>query len=159
MSIYNIRVEDKDKKVVSIEKYKGKVLLIVNTATNCIFTPQYDELQKLYDLYHKRGFEILDFPSNQFANQAPDTIEEIDKFCAKEYETSFPRFDKINVNGSEESILYTYLKKHQRGIFNKEIKWNFTKFLIDKNGNVVKRYSPQAKPTKISKEIEKLLER
>lgn len=159
MGLYQIRVEDVNKKVVSFERYKGKVLLIVNTATKCFFTPQYDELQELYDKYNKRGFEVLDFPCNQFANQAPESIEDINENCIEKYETSFPRFDKINVNGDEESILYTYLKKHQKGFFGKEIKWNFTKFLIDKNGNVVKRYAPTVKPNRIAKDIEKLLKK
>lgn len=158
MELYKIRVEDINKKVVSLEKYKGKVLLIVNTATKCFFTPQYDALQNLYEKFNNKGFEILDFPCNQFGNDAPENIEEIDEFCTKKYDTTFPRFDKINVNGSEESILYTYLKKHQRGLFNKRIKWNFTKFLIDQKGMVVKRFSPRVKPQKIEKYIKKLLE-
>lgn len=157
MSLYKIRVEDVNKNVVSFERYKGRVLLIVNTATKCFFTPQYEELQELYEKYSDRGFEILDFPCNQFANQAPESIEDINKVCIDKYETSFPRFDKVNVNGDEESILYTYLKKYQKGFFGKKIKWNFTKFLIDRKGNVVKRYSPNVKPVKISKDIEKLL--
>lgn len=158
MELYKIRVEDINKKVVSLEKYKGKVLLIVNTATKCFFTPQYDALQNLYEKFNNKGFEILDFPCNQFGNDAPENIEEIDEFCTKKYDTTFPRFDKINVNGSEESILYIYLKKHQRGLFNKRIKWNFTKFLIDQKGMVVKRFSPRVKPQKIEKYIKKLLE-
>ncbi len=158
MELYKIRVEDINKKVVSLEKYKGKVLLIVNTATKCFFTPQYDALQNLYEKFNNKGFEILDFPCNQFGNDAPENIEEIDEFCTEKYDTTFPRFDKINVNGSEESILYTYLKKHQRGFFNKRIKWNFTKFLIDQKGMVVKRFSPRVKPQKIEKYIKKLLE-
>lgn len=158
MELYKIRVEDINKKVVSLEKYKGKVLLIVNTATKCFFTPQYDALQNLYEKFNNKGFEILDFPCNQFGNDSPENIEEIDEFCTEKYDTTFPRFDKINVNGSEESILYTYLKKHQRGLFNKRIKWNFTKFLIDQKGMVVKRFSPRVKPQKIEKYIIKLLE-
>lgn len=156
MSLYQIRVEDINNKVIELEHYKGKVLLIVNTATKCFFTPQYDGLQTLYDTFAKRGFEILDFPTNQF-NDAPDAINEIDKFCVEKYETTFPRFQKVNVNGKDESILFTYLKRHQKGLFNTKIKWNFTKFLVDQEGHVIKRYSPRIKPSKIAKDIEKLL--
>lgn len=158
MSLYQIRVEDINDNVVELKKYKGKVLLIVNTATECFFTKQYEGLQKLYEMYNKKGFEILDFPCNQFGKDAPGTIEDIDDFCTKEFNTSFPRFGKIDVNGEDESILYTYLKRHEKGLFNQKIKWNFTKFLVDQNGKVIKRYSPRVKPTNIAKDIEKLLE-
>lgn len=157
MSLYQIRVEDNNNNEVLFSKFKGKVLLIVNTATECFFTPQYEELQELYDKFHKRGFEILDFPCNQFGNDAPGSDKEINDYCTIKFKTTFPRFEKINVNGDDESILYTYLKKHQKGFFNKNIKWNFTKFLVDKNGKVIKRYSPRIKPMKISKDIEQLL--
>ena len=157
MSLYQIKLEDINNNVVELEKYRGKVLLIVNTATKCFFTPQYEGLQWLYKKYQENGLEILDFPCNQFAKQAPGTIEEIDKFCVNNYNTSFPRFAKINVNGEDESILYTYLKRHEKGLFNKKIKWNFTKFLVDQEGRVIKRYSPLVKPVKISKDIQKLL--
>ena len=157
MSLYQIKLEDINNNVVELEKYRGKVLLIVNTATKCFFTPQYESLQWLYKKNQENGLEILDFPCNQFAKQAPGTIEEIDKFCVNNYNTSFPRFAKINVNGEDESILYTYLKRHEKGLFNKKIKWNFTKFLVDQEGRVIKRYSPLVKPVKISKDIQKLL--
>lgn len=157
MSLYQIRVEDINNNIVELEKYKGQVLLIVNTATNCIFTPQYEGLQELYNKFHERGFEILDFPCNQFANQAPGTIEEINKFCVEKFETLFPRFHKVDVNGDDEFILFTYLKRHQKGLFCKKIKWNFTKFLVDQKGKVIKRYPPYVKPSKIAKDIEKLL--
>lgn len=157
MSLYQIKLEDINNNVVELEKYRGKVLLIVNTATKCFFTPQYEGLQWLYKKYQENGLEILDFPCNQFAKQAPGTIEEIDKFCVNNFDTSFPRFAKINVNGEDESILYTYLKRHEKGLFNKKIKWNFTKFLVDQEGRVIKRYSPLVKPVKISKDIQKLL--
>ena len=157
MSLYQIKVEDINNQVVELGQYKGKVLLIVNTATKCFFTPQYDGLQKLYEAYQKQGFEILDFPCNQFANDAPGSIEDIDEFCVKTYETTFPRFQKINVNGEDESILYTYLKRHEKGFLNQKIKWNFTKFLVNQEGRVIKRYSPRVKPNKIAKDIEKLL--
>ena len=156
MSLYQIRVEDKDNNVVTLDIYKGKVLLIVNTATTCFFTPQYDGLQKLYDKFKDQGFEILDFPSNQFKD-AKDSIETIDEFCVKNYKTDFKRFSKVEVNGPEESILYTYLKRHQKGFLNKTIKWNFTKFLVDQNGRVIKRYAPLVKPEKIAKDIQRLL--
>lgn len=157
MSIYQIRVEDINNNVVSFSRYKGKVLLIVNTATECFFTPQYEELQKLYEMYKDKEFEILDFPCNQFGKDAPGSNEEINDFCTVKFQTTFPRFEKINVNGDDESILYTYLKRHQKGFFNKKIKWNFTKFLVDKNGKVIKRYSPRVKPMDIVEDIEKLL--
>lgn len=157
MNIYQIAVEDVNGKAVVLEKYKGKVLLIVNTATKCIFTPQYELLQKIYDAYKDRGFEILDFPCNQFMNQAPGTEEEIKKFCSEKYFTTFDRFAKTNVNGPDENLLYTYLKRTKSGFLSSRIKWNFTKFLIDRNGNVIKRFGPNVKPTKIAKYIEKLL--
>jgi len=157
MSLYQIRVEDINNNVCGLDHYKGKVLLVVNTATECFFTPQYEGLQALYDMFYDRGFEVLDFPCNQFGKQAPGSIEEINKFCVDKYVTKFPRFQKVNVNGEEESILFTYLKRHEKGFINRKIKWNFTKFLIDQNGRVIKRYSPRVKPEKIAKDIEKLL--
>lgn len=159
MSLYQIKVEDIHNNVVELEQFKGKVLLIVNTATQCFFTPQYEGLQWLYNQYQSKGFEILDFPCNQFGKDAPGSIEDINKFCVEKFETTFPRFLKIDVNGNDESILYTYLKRHTKGLFNKKIKWNFTKFLIDQEGRVVKRYSPLVKPQKIAHDIEKLLNR
>ena len=157
MSLYQIRAEDINNQLVEFDQFKGKVLLIVNTATKCFFTPQYEGLQSLYNQFHDRGFEILDFPSNQFANQAPGDIEQINQFCVEKFETTFPRFQKVNVNGQDEFILFTYLKRHQKGFFNKRIKWNFTKFLVDQNGRVIKRYAPHVKPSKIAAHIEKLL--
>lgn len=157
MSLYQIRVEDINSDVLALEQYKGKVLLIVNTATECFFTPQYEGLQALYHKFHDRGFEVLDFPCNQFGKQAPGSIEDINKFCVDTFVTTFPRFQKINVNGEDESILFTYLKRHEKGFINRKIKWNFTKFLVDQNGRVIKRYSPRVKPEKIAKDIEKLL--
>lgn len=157
MGLYEIRVEDMNNQVRKFEDYKGKVLLIVNTATACMFTPQYKGLQELYDAYHDQGFEVLDFPCNQFRNQAPGTVEEINEFCENRFETSFPRFQKIYVNGDDESILFTYLKRHEKGFINRRIKWNFTKFLVDQNGRVIKRYSPNVKPKRIAKDIERLL--
>lgn len=157
MSIYDFTVKDVKGNEVSLENYKGKVLLIVNTATGCGFTPQYEGLEKLYEEYRDRGFEILDFPCNQFKNQAPGTNEEIQSFCQLNYHTQFQTFAKIEVNGEHESPLYTYLKAQQKGIGGSKIKWNFTKFLVDREGNVVGRFSTQTEPAKIAGDIEKLL--
>lgn len=159
MSLYQIRVEDINNNVIVLEQYKGKVMLIVNTATECFFTPQYEGLEELYKKFHKSGFEVLDFPCNQFGKQASESIEKIDEFCVKKFETTFPRFQKVNVNGEDESILFTYLKRHEKGFLNKRIKWNFTKFLVDQRGRVIKRYSPRVKPQKIAADIEKLLQK
>jgi glutathione peroxidase len=159
MNIYAITVKDMHEKEVTLNEFRGKVLLIVNTATGCGFTPQYKGLQELYAAYQKKGFEILDFPCNQFGHQAPGTEVEIDNFCTSEYHTTFPRFSKIDVNGDSESPLYTFLKNQQKGILgSKNIKWNFTKFLIDKMGNVVKRFGPDKKPEAIEPDIINLLE-
>ncbi len=157
MKIYDINVKGLYGQDVSMKDYQGKVLLIVNTATGCGFTPQYDGLQKLYEEYKDKGFEILDFPCNQFGNQAPGTEVEINNFCTINFGTNFPRFSKIDVNGSDESPLYTFLKKEKGGLLGSKIKWNFTKFLVDKNGDVVKRYAPTDKPESIRKDIEALL--
>lgn len=155
--IYDIVVKDNKGNDVKLDKYKDKVLLIVNTATKCGFTPQYDGLEDLYKEYKDRGFEILDFPCNQFANQAPENDEEIDNFCALNFGTSFDRFAKIDVNGENESPLYTYLKKEEGGFLGSKIKWNFTKFLVNRKGKVIKRFAPNTKPDKIRQDIESLL--
>lgn len=157
MSIYDFKVTAKDGSEVAMSQFKGKVLLIVNTATGCGFTPQYKGLQELYDKYKERGFEILDFPCNQFGHQAPGTIEEIDNFCTLRYKTTFPRFAKIDVNGENEEPLYRFLKGEQGGFMGDNIKWNFTKFLIARDGSVVERYAPVTKPEKIEETILKLL--
>jgi len=157
MNIYDIKVKKSQNEEVSMGDYRGKVLLVVNTATGCGFTPQYDGLQKLYEKYNDQGFEILDFPSNQFANQAPGTDAEINSFCTINFGTTFPRFSKVEVNGQNESPLYTSLKKAKGGFLGSNIKWNFTKFLIDRNGNVVKRYKPTDKPEKLENDIKELL--
>lgn len=157
MSIYNLKVKDKNGNEVSMSQYKGKVLLIVNTATGCGFTPQYEGLQSLYENYKDKGFEILDFPCNQFGNQAPGSNEEIANFCSLKYNTTFETFGKIDVNGENEDPLFTYLKENKKGLFGSKVKWNFTKFLVDKNGNVVERYSPTDKPEKLEKDIVNLL--
>lgn len=156
--IYNIEVENQDGTKEKLEKYKGKVLLIVNTATKCGFTKQYTELEELYEKYNDRGFEILDFPCNQFFMQAPGTDEEINTICSLKYNTKFKRYHKIDVNGKNATELYTYLKNNY---INKErsvrIKWNFTKFLVNKKGEVVGRYEPKTTPKEIERDIERLL--
>jgi len=158
MTIYDLTVKDIDGNDFSLSLLKGKILLIVNTATGCGFTPQYTGLQKLYDAYKDKGLEILDFPCNQFLNQAPGTEKEINSFCTLKYNTTFRRFSKINVNGKNESALYTYLKSQTKGfIGTKRIKWNFTKFLIDAEGKTLKRCSPATKPEIIETDIKKLL--
>jgi glutathione peroxidase-family protein len=136
-SIYDFTVKDDAGKNVSLAEYKGKVLLIVNTATRCGFTPQYKDLEPLYQKYHAQGFEILDFPCNQFGQQAPGTIQEIHSFCTTNFDIHFPQFDKIDVNGENAHPLYTWLKAQAGG---GDIKWNFTKFLVGRDGKVIKRY-------------------
>ena len=176
-SVYDFKVVDDSGKEVSLADYKGKVLLIVNTATRCGFTPQYTELEALYEKYRAEGLEILDFPCNQFGQQAPGSIQEIHQFCTANFNIEFPQFDKIDVNGPQESPLYTFLKS-QKGfggfdlndktgqlldnMFKKQnpdyaqsddIKWNFTKFLISRDGRVIKRYEPTDKISDIEANI------
>jgi glutathione peroxidase len=158
MGVYDYTMTDNNGRAVSFESFVGKVLLIVNTATGCGFTPQYAGLQRLYETFSGRGFESLDFPCNQFGNQAPGTDEEIERFCAVRYHTIFPRFAKIEVNGDNASPLYTYLKSQQKGVLTPDIKWNFIKFLVDRHGAVTARFAPTKKPESLAKEIEKLLE-
>jgi len=158
MTIYDLTVKDIDGNDFSLSLLKGKIILIVNTATGCGFTPQYTGLQKLYDAYKDKGLEILDFPCNQFLNQAPGTEKEINNFCILKYNTTFRRFSKINVNGKNESALYTFLKNQTKGFLGiKRIKWNFAKFLINAEGKTIKRYSPAIKPEIIETDIKKLL--
>lgn len=157
MSIYDFKVQDAQGAEVELSEYKGKVLLVVNTATGCGFTPQYDGLQDLYEKYQAQGFEILDFPCNQFANQAPGTEEEIVDFCQSRYGVTFRQFAKIDVNGANEAPLYKYLKSQKGGVFGSGIKWNFTKFLIDREGNVVERFGSATTPEKIDAKVKELL--
>lgn len=179
MSIYDYTVKNRKGENVSISEFKGKVLLIVNTATGCGFTPQYEGLEKLYKAYHNKGLEILDFPCNQFGNQAPGSDDEIHEFCTLKYNTTFDQFAKVDVNGENEIPLYTYIKNEipeetVEGIKNKmamkaiekissttkkpgDIKWNFTKFLVNREGNVVARFVPTDTPDKIEKKIKELL--
>ena len=176
-NIYNFTVKNEAGNDVSLSEYKGKVMLIVNTATRCGFTPQYKDLEALYEKYHQAGLEILDFPCNQFGNQAPGTVKEIREFCTANFGTQFTQFDKIEVNGENESPLYTYLKaqkgfggfdlndrtgklldemlKKQDADYAQKssIKWNFTKFLVSRDGKVLKRYEPTDKLTDIDRDI------
>lgn len=176
MSIYQYSVKDAFQKEVSLGDYQGKVLLIVNTATKCGLTPQYAGLEKLYETYNSKGFEILDFPCNQFMNQAPGSDEELSSFCQLNFGTTFKTFAKIDINGESAHPLYKYLKsvnnedveKKEKGFIGKlldlakpsnegEIKWNFTKFLINRNGEVVERFAPTVKPEDLASAIERVL--
>ena len=157
MSIYDFVMKSAKGEEVSLSEFQGKVLLIVNTATGCGFTPQYEGLEKLYELYKDQGFVVLDFPCNQFGNQAPGTEEEIVSFCQRKYKVSFPQFAKICVNGPDEAPLYKFLKSQKGGVFGDKIKWNFTKFLVDREGQVVERYASTTKPEKIEAKIKELL--
>ena len=157
MSFYDYTIKGRAGEDVSLSDYKGKVLLVVNTATGCGFTPQYEGLQKLYDSHQDKGFEILDFPCNQFANQAPGTNDEIQSFCTLNYGTTFPRFAKIDVNGKNASDLFKFLKKEKGSVLGSSIKWNFTKFLIDREGNVVKRFAPTVTPEKLAEKVKEVL--
>jgi len=179
MSIYDIKVKNRQGEEISMGDFKGKVLIIVNTATGCGFTPQYEGLEKLYKSYHDKGLEVLDFPCNQFGKQAPGTDDEIHSFCTLKYNTTFDQFQKIDVNGDNASPLFVFLKEQIKedvidGLKNKmamkgievisstckkegDIKWNFTKFLVDKEGKVVGRYSPTMKPEEFEDKIKELL--
>jgi glutathione peroxidase len=142
----------------ALDRYRGKVLLIVNTASECGFTPQYAGLQQLYARFAARGFEVLGFPCNQFGKQEPGDAAQIGAFCEKNFGVTFPMFEKIDVKGANAHPLYRYLTSERRGLFGtKAIKWNFTKFLVDRDGNVVKRYGPRTPPEAIAGEIEPLL--
>ena len=156
-TIYDYTALSNKGQEVNFADYKGKVLLIVNTATGCGFTPQYKGLEALYRKYKEQGFVVLDFPCNQFLGQAPGSDTEINSFCTLKYDTTFPRYKKIAVNGKEACPLYVYLKERQKGKLGSNIKWNFTKFLIDKEGNVVERFAPTVKPEDIDEKIQKLL--
>lgn len=159
MNFYDFSAKNMDGQEVSMEEYKGKVTLVVNTASKCGLTPQFKDLEKLYEDYNERGLEVLGFPCNQFASQDSGSNEEIHQFCLINYGVSFTMFEKINVNGKDAHPLYKHLKNEAKGILSKEIKWNFTKFLIDANGKVIKRYAPTVAPLKIKSDIEKLLKK
>lgn len=180
-NVYSFEVRDDVGQQVSLSQYKGKVLLIVNTATRCGFTPQYEELENIYQKYNQQGFEILDFPCNQFGEQAPGSIEEIHEFCMVNFDIHFPQFDKIDVNGENASPLFTYMKSKMpfkgfdqsdemgrllHEMFMKQdadyakspdIKWNFTKFLVDRKGKVIARFEPSDSMQKVEEAIKKLL--
>ena len=157
MNFYDFTAKKINGTEVSMSDYKGKVLLIVNTASKCGLTPQLKELEEMYKDYKDKGFEILGFPCNQFANQDPASNKEISEFCLRNYGVSFTMFEKIDVNGENAHPIYKFLKSNAKGILGSEIKWNFTKFLIDKEGNVVDRFAPATNPKKIRKDVEKLL--
>jgi len=142
---------------IPLKRYEGQVLLIVNTASACGFTPQYKGLETLHQALNPRGFSVLGFPCNQFGGQEPGDARQIEQFCSSQYAITFPMFAKIDVNGSNEHPLYAYLKNAKSGLLGASIKWNFTKFLIDRSGRVVARYAPTAKPEGLTKEIEALL--
>lgn len=156
-NLYDFTVSDQADQPVSLQEYKGKVVLIVNTATGCGLTPQYQGLQELYDKYKDQGFEILDFPCNQFMGQAPGSAEEINTFCTLNYQTTFPRFAKIKVNGKEAEPLFDWLKKEKSGPLGARIEWNFAKFLINREGKVVERFSSKTDPLKLEEAINTLL--
>lgn len=157
-SIYDFEARSLDGRRVGLADYAGKVLLIVNTASKCGFTPQYAGLERLYERYRDRGLVVLGFPCNQFGTQEPGTADEIGVFCRRNYGVSFPMFDKIEVNGPGAHPLYAWLQRAAPGVFgNPRIKWNFTKFLLDRSGGVRRRYAPFTKPEKIAPDIEALL--
>jgi len=156
-SLYDFSVLSQDNQTISLDAYRGKVLLVVNTATGCGLTPQYQGLQELYDRYQEQGFEILDFPCNQFMGQAPGSAEEINSFCSLHYQTTFPRFAKIKVNGKEAEPLFDWLKQEKSGPLGARIEWNFAKFLINREGKVVERFSSKTDPLKMEDAIKALL--
>ena len=179
MNFYDLKVKNRNGEEVSLSNFKNKVLIIVNTATGCGFTPQYEGLEKLYERYHDKGLEILDFPCDQFGHQAPGTNDEIHEFCTAKYKTKFDQFAKIDVNGDNEDPLFTFLKSQMKdevvnGLKGKlamktvsklspttkkaeDIKWNFTKFLVDREGNVVGRFAPTVEPEFFESDIKELL--
>ena len=179
MNIYDLKVKTRKGEDYDLSTLKGKVSLVVNTATGCGFTPQYEAIENLYEKYHGKGFEVLDFPCNQFGHQAPESDDEIHEFCTAKYQTKFDQFAKIEVNGENESEVYKILKEQQpneevQGLKNKmamkdikkisntctkkgDITWNFTKFLVDKEGNAVKRYDPTFNPSDIEKDLLEIL--
>jgi glutathione peroxidase len=156
--IYDFSVKDIHGKEQQLDQYKDKVMLIVNVASECGFTPQYKGLEALYEKMHSRGLEVLGFPCNQFGAQEPGTEKEIESFCELNYGVTFPLFSKVDVNGDQAAPLYKYLKKEKPGLLGTEaIKWNFTKFLVDRKGKVVERYGSNVEPQAIAADVEKLL--
>lgn len=157
MSFYDFSAINIDGEEVKMEEYRGKVILVVNTASKCGLTPQLEGLESLYKEYKDKGLEILGFPCNQFAKQDPGSNKEINNFCLLNYGVSFTMFEKVDVNGKNQHPIYKFLKEQSKGILGNDIKWNFTKFLIDREGNVLKRYAPVTSPDKIKMDMEKLL--
>lgn len=157
MGFYDYSARKMNGREVKMETYKGKVVIVVNTASKCGFTPQFAELETLYEKYKDQGLAILGFPCNQFANQDPASNQEIQNFCQLNYGVSFDMFEKVDVNGPETTPLYQFLKEEAKGAFGGKIKWNFTKFLIDRKGEVIRRYAPATPPLKMEEEIKKLL--
>jgi glutathione peroxidase len=156
--IYDFKVKDIHGKSVGLDRYKGKVMLLVNTASQCGFTPQYKGLEALHQKYHARGLEVLGFPCNQFGAQEPGTEDEIASFCELSFGVTFPLFAKVDVNGDDAAPLYRHLKQAKPGLLGSEaIKWNFTKFLVDRKGNVVERFAPNTEPDALAGDVEKLL--
>jgi glutathione peroxidase len=158
VSIHDFTVRTADGGEKSLRDFEGEVLLVVNTATKCGLAPQFDGLEELYQQYKDRGFSVIGFPSNQFANQEPGTDEEVQQACRMNFGVTFPLMAKIDVNGKDEDPLYTFLKQERGGFMGDAIKLNLTKFLVDREGNVVKRYDPRKDPVEIAGEIEALLE-
>jgi len=158
MNVFDFQATSLDGKPIDLSLYRGKLLLIVNTASECGFTPQYKGLEEVYKQFHERGVEVLGFPCNQFGKQEPGTEADIGAFCEKNFGVTFPMFAKVNVNGGDAHPLFKHLKKEAPGLMGTQaIKWNFTKFLINKDGSVYKRYAPQTKPEEIVGDIERLL--
>lgn len=157
MKFYDLEAKTISGQNISMKDYEGKVILVVNTASKCGLTPQFEELEELYKEFKDRGFEILGFPCGQFKNQELSSNDEISSFCQINYGVTFRMFDKIDVNGENTHPIFKYLKSEAKGMFKSDIKWNFTKFLIDSHGHVVKRYAPTTKPSKITKDIDGLL--
>ena len=154
---YNQKAKTIEGKEISLDKYRGKAVLIVNTASKCGFTPQYNELQKLYETYHEQGLEILGFPCDQFAHQEPGSDEEIKQFCSLNFGVTFQLFSKIDVNGDNAHPLFKYITSALPGSIGKNVKWNFTKFLLDREGKPVKRFAPTTDPMKLEADIKKLI--
>lgn len=157
VSVYDFEVKKTNGEILSLKEYEGKPLVIVNTASKCGFAPQFGGLQSLYEQYKDDGLMVVGFPCDQFNDQEFDNIDQTTEFCQLNYGVSFPMMAKVNVNGDEADPLFDYLTTEKSGLLSKKIKWNFTKFLVDRNGHVVKRYAPQTDPAKLADDVEKLL--
>ena len=157
--LYSFKANTLKGETVSLDQFKGKTRMIVNTASKCGLTPQYEGLEKLYQNYKDKDFLVLGFPCNQFGHQEPGSADEIESFCEVNYGVSFPMFEKVDVNGKDAHPLFKYLKRELGGFLGSKIKWNFTKFVIDQNGNPIKRYAPTTKPESIEGDIGKLVEK